>query len=149
MVQPWKARPATQGTGTAASHQRMPQSEETFTADAGYWNTETVQQALQSGAQVLVPPDGAAALEAREPRQMARNPLAQQMRQVLNTEAGRALYRMRQTVVEPVFGSIKELRCFRRFKLRGLTRVQAEWQVICTTHNLLKLFRYQWLPAIA
>ncbi len=125
------------------------QRPEAFTADAGYWDTETVQQALQSGAQVLVPPDGAAALEAREPRQMARNPLAQQMRQVLNTEAGRALYRMRQTVVEPVFGSIKELRCFRRFKLRGLTRVQAEWQVICTTHNLLKLFRYQWLPAIA
>lgn len=125
------------------------QRPDTCTADAGYWNTETVHQALLSGVQVLVPPDGAAAMEAGKPRQMANNPLAQQMRAVLGTEAGRTLYRMRQTVVEPVFGSIKELRCFRRFKLRGLARVQAEWQIICATHNLLKLFRYHWLPAVA
>jgi Transposase DDE domain len=89
---------------------------ETVTADAGYWDTEAVRQALQSGVQVLVPPDGAAATETCEPRQMVNNPLAQQMRGVLNTEAGRALYRMRQTVVEPVFGSLKELRRFRRFQ---------------------------------
>jgi hypothetical protein len=89
------------------------------------------------------------ALEAGEPRRMANNPLAQRMRQVLNTEAGRALYRMRQTIVEPVFGSIKELRGFRRFMLRGFTHVRAEWRIICTAHNLLKLFRYYWLPATA
>jgi hypothetical protein len=122
---------------------------ETVTADAGYWDTEAVRQALQSGVQVLVPPDGAAATETCKPRQMVNNPLAQQMRGVLNTEAGRALYRMRQTVVEPVFGSLKELRRFRRFKLRGLTRVRAEWQIICATHNLLKLFRHHWLPTMA
>ena len=46
------------------------QRPEAITADAGYWDTETDQQALQSGAQVLVPPDGAEVLEAREPRQM-------------------------------------------------------------------------------
>lgn len=122
---------------------------ETVTADAGYWDTEAVRQALQSGVQVLVPPDGAAATETCEPRQMVNNPRAQQMRGVLNTEAGRTLYRMRQTVVEPVFGSLKELRRFRRFKLRGLTRVRAEWQIICATHNLLKLFRHHWLPTMA
>jgi len=122
---------------------------ETVTADAGYWDTEAVQQALQRGVQVLVPPDGAAAMETCQPRQMVNNPLAKQMRAALNTEAGRALYRMRQTVVEPVFGSLKELRRFRRFKLRGLTRVRAEWQIICATHNLLKLFRHHWLPTMA
>jgi len=125
------------------------QRPELVTADAGYWESATVQEATQSGVQVLVPPDGAAALEAGEPRQMANNPLAQQMRKVLNTEAGRALYRMRQTIVEPVFGSIKELRGFRRFMLRGFTHVRAEWRIICTAHNLLKLFRYYWLPATA
>lgn len=67
-----------------------------------------------------------------------------QMRAELIPEDGRSLYRMRQAVVEPVFGSIKELRCFRRFKLRGLNRARAEWQIICTTHNLLKLFRHHW-----
>lgn len=119
-----------------------------FSADAGYWDTETVLHALQSGAQVLVPPDGAEAQKAGQPRRMANHPLAQQMRQVLNTEAGRRLYRKRQAVVEPVIASIKELRGFRRFQLRGLPRVRAEWQIICTTHNLLKLFRYHWLPAM-
>ncbi len=105
--------PSTKGQAEALATsfaKRTPQRTGWHSSSVGYWDTETVQQALQSGAQVLVPPDGGDALEAPEPRQMARNPLAQQMRQVLNTEAGRALYRMRQTVVEPVFGSIKEAR---------------------------------------
>jgi hypothetical protein len=48
---------------------------------------------------------------------------------------------MRKAVVEPVFGQIKEQRGFRRFLLRGLARAEAEWKMICTTHNLLKLFQ--------
>lgn len=41
----------------------------------------------------------------------------------------------------PVFGQIKEARGFRRFLLRGLEKVQAEWALVCTGHNLLKLWR--------
>ena len=67
--------------------------------------------------------------------------LLEQMKQKLKTEAGRALYRMRKAIVEPVFGQIKEWRGFRRFLLRGLQKVRAEWKLICLTHNLLKLFR--------
>ena len=118
------------------------QRPETVTADAGYWDTETVQQAIHTGVQVLVSPDGAAARNAGQPRQMAHHPLAQRMRAALATEAGRALYRMRQAVVEPVIGYIKDARGFRRFALRRLNRVRAEWRIICMTHNLLKLFRY-------
>jgi hypothetical protein len=44
-----------------------------------------------------------------------------------------------------VFGQIKEIRGLRRFAFRGLKKVQAEWQPICLTHNLLKLFRYGWV----
>jgi hypothetical protein len=119
------------------------QRPEVITADAGYWNTETVQKAIHSGAQVLVPPDGFATAKTRQPRQMINNPLAQRMRAELATEAGRALYRMRQAIVEPVIGYIKDMRGFRRFALRGLSRVRAECRIICTTHNLLKLFRYR------
>ena len=43
-------------------------------------------------------------------------------------------------VVEPVFGQIKQARGFRQFLLRGVKKVRAEWAMICTTHNLLKLF---------
>ena len=125
------------------------QRPEVVTADAGYWDTETVQKAIHSGAHVLAPPDGAATLKARQPRQMANNPLAQQMRAELATEAGRALYRRRQAIVEPVIGYIKDVRGFRRFALRGLSRVRAEWQIISTTHNLLKLFRHHLRPVTA
>jgi len=120
------------------------QRPEVVTADAGYWDTEIVQKATQSGAQVLVPPHGVATLKTRQPRQMANNPLAQRMRAELATDTGRALYRMRQAIVEPVIGYIKDMRGFRRFALRGLSRVRAEWRIICTTHNLLKLFRHRW-----
>ena len=48
-------------------------------------------------------------------------------------------YRMRKQVVEPVFGQIKQARGFRQFLLRGVKKVRAEWAIICTTHNLLKL----------
>jgi hypothetical protein len=50
---------------------------------------------------------------------------------------------MRQASIEPVIGYINEKRGFRRFALPGLSRVRAEWRITCTTHNLLKLFRYR------
>jgi len=54
---------------------------------------------------------------------------------------GAAIYSRRKTVVEPVFGQIKQARGFRQFLLRGLEKVQGEWAVICLTHNILKLHR--------
>ena len=72
--------------------------------------------------------------------------VAEQMRYKLRTVEGRAVYKLRKAVVEPVFGQIKEQRGFRRFLLRGLRQVDAEWHLICATHNLLKLFRSGWSP---
>jgi transposase len=60
----------------------------------------------------------------------------------LRTAAGRALYALRKTLVEPVFGQIKGAREIRRFLLRGLAKVRGEWRLICLTHNLLKLWRH-------
>ena len=48
-------------------------------------------------------------------------------------------YRLRKQLPEPVFGQIKQARGFRQFLLRGLERVRAEWAIVCTAHNLLKL----------
>jgi len=53
----------------------------------------------------------------------------------------RSRYRLRKQIVEPVFGQIKHARGFRQFLLRGLEKVRAEWAMICTAHNLLKLAR--------
>jgi transposase len=55
---------------------------------------------------------------------------------------GRALYAARKHIVEPVFGQIKHVRGFRKFLLRGLESVSAEWELICLTHNLLKIWRH-------
>ena len=66
----------------------------------------------------------------------------ERMRAKLGTESGRALYARRKTIVEPVFGQIKEARGFRRFLLRGLAKIRGEWRLVCLTHNLLKIWRY-------
>jgi hypothetical protein len=59
----------------------------------------------------------------------------------LRSVAGQAIYALRKTIVEPVFGQIKDARGLDRFRLRGLEKVHGEWAVMATTHNLLKLFR--------
>jgi transposase len=66
----------------------------------------------------------------------------ERMRAKLGTESGRAVYARRKTIVEPVFGQIKEVRGFRRFLLRGLAKIRGEWRLVCLTHNLLKIWRY-------
>jgi transposase len=63
------------------------------------------------------------------------------MRDELHREEGRLLYAKRAGMVEPVFGQIKEVRGARRFSRRGLRACDAEWKLICATHNLLKLWR--------
>lgn len=65
------------------------------------------------------------------------------MRHRLQTAAGRALYRLRQQTVEPVFGIIKEAMGFRRFHLRGQAGVALEWTLVCVAYNLRRLHRLQ------
>jgi Transposase DDE domain len=60
---------------------------------------------------------------------------------VLDTDEGQAVYRRRQQIVEPVFAHTKVLRRIDRFQRRGLAACRAEWRLIATTHNLLKLWR--------
>jgi transposase len=63
------------------------------------------------------------------------------MSRKLHRKVGAAVYAMRKAIVEPVFGQIKQARGFRQFLLRGFEKVQGEWSLICTTHNILKLYR--------
>jgi IS5 family transposase len=63
------------------------------------------------------------------------------MRRKLKTKVGRAIYATRKTIVEPVFGQIKQAQGFRQFLLRGLKKVQGEWALVCMAHNVLKVHR--------
>ncbi len=66
---------------------------------------------------------------------------ADRMRHKLSTAHGRALYKMRKAIVEPVFGQLKTVRGLRQFLMRGLAAARGEFALMALTHNLLKLFR--------
>lgn len=62
-----------------------------------------------------------------------------QMTAKLQTPAGRAIYRRRQALVEPVFGNLKFNLGFGRFHVRTLQKVRGEFFLMCIAHNLKKL----------
>jgi transposase len=95
---------------------------------------------IKHGDQLPVAPRGRIPKEASIKERMARK---------LRTVKGRAIYAKRKEVSAPVFGQIKHVRGFRQFLLRGVDRVCGEWDLICLGHNVLKLFRSGWRPAIA
>lgn len=64
---------------------------------------------------------------------------AHDMRLRLARAGYRSRYRLRKQVVEPVFGQIKAALGFARFLMRGIKKVQLEWRLVCTAHNLRKL----------
>jgi hypothetical protein len=69
------------------------------------------------------------------------------MREKIKAGGHTSPYRLRKQPPEPVFGQIKQARGFRQFLLRGIDKVHAEWAIVCTAHNLLKLARGRTLSA--
>src|SRR6266849_5796274 len=74
-----------------------------------------------------------------EPKPAAAPTRVEAMRAKLKAGGHASPYRLRKQLPEPVFGQIKQARGFRQFLLRGFEKVRAEWAIICTVHNLLKL----------
>jgi transposase len=123
---------------------------ERTSADAGYWSAEAVTQCEQQGSDVYVSTargEPQASEFSASRTSSAASAVRAQMQRKLASPVGRATYRRPKAVVEPVFGQVKEARGFRRFLLRGLSSVQSEWSLVCTGHNLLKLFGYQRLAS--
>jgi transposase len=118
-------------------------------ADSGYFSEAAVTDATLAVIDLYV------AVDRQKHREAPRVPVADDgtvsgaMRAKLASGAGHAVYALRKTIVEPVFGQIKGPRGFRRFSFRGCGKVEAEWRLICLTHNLLKLFRAGWTPQAA
>jgi len=119
---------------------------ENVSADAGYFSETNITARELEAFNLHIPPDrqkhGDKALPDEEKEEKAEGlSVADKMRNKLRTKSGHQIYRYRKAIVEPVFGQIKEARGFRRFSMRGLEKVKAEWTLVCLTHNLLKLFR--------
>ena len=66
----------------------------------------------------------------------------QRMARKLRTVQGRATYAKRKGIIEPIFGQLKQVLGFRQFSLRGLVAMRGEWRLMCTVHNVLKLWRH-------
>src|SRR4051794_15079983 len=66
----------------------------------------------------------------------------QRMARKLRTKRGRAAYAKRKGMIEPIFGQLKQVLGFRQFSMRGLISMRGEWRLLCTVHNLLKLWRH-------
>jgi transposase len=95
-----------------------------------------------TGATVLCPPrrsDDVNPQTKKRSWRLASKAYREQMRQRLATEAGKALYRFRQTTVEPGFGIIKAALGFRCFSLRGLEKVRTEWSLLSLAFNCRRL----------
>ncbi len=118
-----------------------------FDADTGYFSEENVSylegedidpyiatERLKHHEKIPLVPKG------RPPKDLTPK---QRMARKLRTKKGRETYAKRKGMIEPVFGQTKQVRDFRQFLLRGIEKMRGEWRLVCTTHNLLKLFRSQ------
>ena len=116
-----------------------------MSADAGYFSSDAVSNLTVLGIDVYMPPDKIGHRFTLPPVPRGRIPqclsIADRMRRKLRTKKGKVCYGLRKELPEPVFGQIKQVRGFNHFLLRGLENVSSEWKVICTGHNLLKLFK--------
>ena len=114
--------------------------------DNGYWSLTNVKALEDRGIEAYI-------ATGREPhhhswemffaKQPAPPPAAAspkvKMAYKLQTDLGRAIYRLRKMTVEPVIGLIKEVLGFRQFSLRGLGAAAGEWCLVCLAFNLKRL----------
>jgi transposase len=121
--------------------------------DNGYYSDENVEFLRGEGIDAYIATGRLKHGEVSPPAPRGRIPKGlttkERMARKLRTVRGRCTYAKRKEIAEPAIGQIKEARGFRRFLLRGVGKVDAEWLLICLTHNLLKLFRWSWQPALA
>ena len=121
--------------------------------DSGFFSEAAVQQIEQtpagtpSGTTVYAPLDKTNHHRSVEDLEQKSEPeapgagasVSEVMRYRLKTKAGKALYKLRQQTVEPVFGIIKGVLGFRQFLLRGVNKVALEWELVCLAYNFRRL----------
>lgn len=118
--------------------------------DTGYANGAEVAKLEARGMEVLVATPGRARRRPHDfrPVPAEEKPVAEPkapwlkvMKAKLEEAAARAKYKLRKQTVEPVFGIIKSVLGFRQFRLRGLAKVELEWQLVTLAYNAKRLHR--------
>ena len=117
-----------------------------LSADSGYCSQANVRHLRRRRIDDYVCPDRLKhgqeppPVRGRIPKDLS---FMDRVRRKLLTKKGRVTYGLRKQIVEPVFGQMKQGRGLRQFLLRGLEKVDAEWSLWCTTHNVLKIWAAQ------
>ena len=114
-----------------------------LSADAGYCSDENLKALSRRRIRGYVAVGRQKHGEPEATNNRSKSPWVQRMKARLRQGGYRSRYRLRKQVVEPVFGLIKQARGFRQFLLRGEEKVAAEWSLLCTAHNILKLAAVQ------
>jgi hypothetical protein len=120
-------------------------------ADAGYMNIDTFEQLERSGCEAYVSVSNENAHKERsydyrppdklKPPKPISNPVLLAMRDKLSSEEGKAIYKLRCQTIETAFGIIKEVIGFRSFLLRGLKKMEGEWELVCLSYNCKRLHK--------
>ncbi len=119
-------------------------------ADMGFANEKPVQALEEAGVEVLIPMSSESSWQERRHDFRPRRPNEREeksrqlewvkaMADRMQPDEARRLYRLRKQSVEPVFGIVKQAMGFRRFLLRGLEKVDLEWQLVLCAYNLKRL----------
>jgi transposase len=126
---------------------------EKISADTGYWAPTNATWCEEQGVDAYIATKRehhSASAPAVAPLEPPTTPQQKMRAKVMNPE-GKKVYSRRKCIVEPVFGQIKQAMGFRRFSLRGMEKAKGEWALVCTSHNLRKLWaarRAGRLPAL-
>jgi transposase len=120
---------------------------ETVLADNGYANGDAVASLAEIDIEVLVATGAEGRRRCHDFRPLSapaptKEPKADWLRAMatkLASEEGRALYKLRQQTVEPVFGIVKAVLGFTHFSLRGLDKVTGEWDLVALAYNCKRL----------
>jgi transposase len=133
---------ATAATLAAAGIDERP---EATLADSGYWSIDNLTT-IPDAPELYIPParhgrQGKPRKDGK-PSASRSDGLRAAMTAKLKSEDGKARYAKRRETVEPVFGQLNEQQGARRFLRRGMQACNAEWKLLCGTHNLLKLWRH-------
>lgn len=125
---------------------------ERLLCDAGYFSEKNVRSCVEAKVEPLI----ACNRDRHNQSALARfaQPVANcpdvttdpvgNMRHRLQTKAGKALYALRKSTVEPVFGIVKSILGLRQFSLRGEAYAASEWGISCTAWNIKRLHQLIW-----
>ena len=137
--------PMIEATKTSLAEAGIEDRPEKLLADAGYCSEENLAALGDDDPDTYIATRNLK--KNQTPRTGRRGPLKKDVTEVekmdrkVSNKTGRALYRKRQHLIEPVFGQIKDGRHIRGVMRRGKAAAASEWKLICGTHNLLKLYR--------